>query len=191
MDIRPITIADIDAVCRIHKRVLPTTTARIGLLPTFYKTMIAYPNLHLALVAIEKKRIIGAITATRDAHRTQSYLTKLSTVFPLLQALIRRRVRLGELLDRMLTERAILRTDHPYQTILTLVVDTPWQRKGVGRKLVTTLPIIGKLYVDTETNNTKAKSFYRRNGFRFIKTVRNSMVAVKTLTPAPKRKILG
>lgn len=179
------TVSNIDEVVRIHERVLPTTTARMGLLPFFYRTMMDHTDYHLAYVAVENNRIVGAITATRDALRTQSYLTKLSTVFPLLQAIVRRRVSIGELLDRMLTERAILSLDNPYQTLLTLIVDTPWQRKGIGRKLVSSLPITGKLYVDTEITNTKAQSFYRRCGFRFFKTIRSSMVAVKTLKRAP------
>jgi ribosomal protein S18 acetylase RimI-like enzyme len=185
MDIRPMTPSDINTVVRIHERVLPTATSRMGLLPFFYQTLITHPDIHRAFVATENNQVIGAITATRDARKTQTYLTKLSNLIPLLHALIYRRVTAQELLDRMFTERAILRTDHPYQTILTLVVDTPWQRKGVGKKLVSTLNTQGKLYVDTETSNIAAQSFYRRCGFRFIKTIRSSMVAVKTLKPAP------
>ncbi len=185
------TPSDIDDVVRIHKRVLSTTTARLGLLPFFYKTMIDYPDLHVALVATEKNRVVGAITATRDAHQSQALLFRLSFLFPMLTALLMRRVSIFELLDRMFTERAILSLTHPYQTILTLIVATPWQGKGIGKKLVSSLLLRGTLHVDTETSNKKAQSFYERLGFRFLKTIRSSIVAVKTLTPAPKKNILG
>jgi len=185
------TPSDFNAVIRIHERVLPTATARMGILSFFYKTMISNPFLHIALVATENKRIVGAITATRDAHQTQTFLSRPSLLFPVLSAVMTRRITIRELIDRLLTERAILALAHPYQTILTLIVDIPWQRNGIGKKLVSALPMRGTLYVDTETSNAKAQSFYERLGFRFIKTIRSSIVAVKTLNTAPKRKILG
>lgn len=183
--------SDIDDVVRIHEKVLPTTTARIGLLPFFYRCMINHPDEHIALVATEKTRIIGAITVTRDAHKTQAYLAKLSTLLPLLSAIMRRRVTVSELLDRMFTEHATIAVARPYQTMLTLVVDSHWQRKGIGARLVSSLNVNGKLYVDTETTNIKAQQFYKRIGFRFIKTIRNSMIAVKMLTQTPYTNILG
>lgn len=185
MDVRPMRLSDIDAVVGIHERVLPTTTARIRLLPHFYTTMCKHTKLHVALVAVEKNHVIGAITATRDARRTQSLLLSPRVLFQTAWAIISGRVAITELVDRMVTERNIQKIASPYQTILTLVVDTAFQRKGIGKKLVSSLPITGKLYVDTEITNTKAQLFYKRSGFRFIKTIRSSMVAVKTLNNAP------
>lgn len=184
MEIRKMTISDIDDVVRIHKKALPTTTARLGLLPFFYQTIINDINLHIALVATEHNRIVGAITATHDAHKTQHALFK---PWMILRAIITSHVPISELINRTLTERSIMTIAHPYQTILTIVVDTKHQRKGIGKKLITSLKLNGDVYVDTE----HALGFYTRCGFRFFKTIKNSVIAVKTLTPAPKKKILG
>lgn len=172
------TSSDIREVVRIHEQVLPTTTARMGLLPFFYQTMINNRDLHVALVATENNRVIGAITATRDAHRTQRALFK---PWMILRAIITSRVPFRKLLDRFLIERSIMAIAHPYQTILTLCIDTKHQKKGIGKALVASITYDGNLYVDTE-NTLK---FYERCGFRFFKTIRSSKVAVKKLTRAP------
>lgn len=172
------TSSDISEVVRIHQQVLPTTTARMGLLPFFYQTMILDSDLHVAFVATERNRVVGAITATRDAHKTQQALFK---PWMILRAIITSRVPIRELIDRFLTERSIMAIARPYQTILTLVVDTKHQRKGVGKKLVSSIKLNGAIYVDTE----HALLFYTRCGFRIFRKIRNSTVAVKTLTKAP------
>lgn len=179
------TLSDIPSVTELHMKLLPTVSARIGnpYLSELYRLILS----DICLVATERKKIIGSITATTNLKATQKRLSRI--VFK--PWLWFGRAPFLALLDRTLTEREILKLDDPYQTIMTLFVDTSWQRKGVGRKLVSSLPITGKLYVDTQNLNTKAQSFYRHCGFRFIKTIRNSTIAVKTLTPAPKRKILG
>ena len=50
--------------------------------------------------------------------------------------------------------------------ILTLVVDPEWQRKGVGRELLTQLP--GKQWVYTEECSV---GFYEKVGFRRVVTL--------------------
>lgn len=182
-------LSDIPEVAVLHMRTLPTAIARIGnpYLSDLYEKLL--PD--ICLVATKNKQIIGVITATTNLPNTKKRMFRLlfkpNNTIAILTAVCTGRIRAAELFERVTT-------GHLYPTILTLFVDTNHQRHGIGRKLLSTLEktMQGKqLYVDTEITNTNARRFYTSRGFRFLKTIHNTVIMVKTLTPAESRNIVG
>lgn len=172
---------------------LPTVVARIGnpYLSKLYDTLLK----DIGLVAIDHGSIVGVITATKNLKKTQQNVQRMLfhpvTLWALGEAIVLRRVTIRSLFERMAAQDEILSLfPYPYATILTFFVDKKNQRQGIGTKLLSSLEkqfAVGtKLYVDTATSNVNARRFYNNHGFRFLKTIRSTIVSVKTLKVAEK-----
>ena len=188
--------SDLTSVSTLHLRTLPTMTARIGApyLFSLYETLLRNTGVNNVLVATEDRQIIGVISATSDLSETQKRLqhafVRPENLQMIIVAIIRGRVTIRELMDRISFERQIFRfSPQPYPTILTFFVSKTHQHQGIGEKLLHALEkqlsFCNKLYVDTELTNTFARKWYRNHGFRFVRTIQNNAIAVKTLTAAP------
>ena len=193
--IRTMRTTDIPSVSRLHMRVLPTTIARIGnpYLSNLYAKLLEDASSHLALVARIDDQIIGVITATKDLYITQRALQRMlfypTTIIAVIRAVLRHRVKVAELIERMSTERQIrIRFPGSYPTILTFFVDTAHQHKGIGKNswlVQKHLPKNTKLYVDTEMTNTHAQQWYSAHGFKkSTPSDQTSYTGTKTQTDA-------
>lgn len=185
--IRQMDEPDIVAVSALHIHTLPTVIARIGnpYISILYAQLLCDQSLHKTLIATKGSQVIGVITATVNVHKThhqlQPILFRPSVVLSICLAVLRGRVTISELVDRISTERQIrLQFPHTYATILTFFVDTPHQRQGIGKRLLSALqkqlPRRTKLFVDTEISNTHAQKWYEVHGFLAIKTIGNSVI---------------
>lgn len=171
--------SDVPSVCRLHMNTLPTTIARIGYryLSVLYTTLLRSSSIHAVLIVKTHSQIIGVITATKNLYETQRMLQYIALrpdiFFALCLAIVRRRVTIPELLERISMEREIrARFPDPYPTILTFFVDRAYQRQGIGTTLLGVLkqhmPKNTKLYVDTERANRRAQQWYSSHGFKKI-----------------------
>lgn len=189
MIIRLMARKDLDAVVRLHKKILPETlTSKIGKSYIFqlYDALLNSRNLHYCLVAENQKKIVGAITATYDLAKTQNILKSMfsvETIFMVLKAIFSGKISVFELYQKARFERVLVtKFNKPYATILTLFVANDYQKRGIGKKLVKK---IGKnfidrrlryLYVDTLKTNMNAFLFYKKIRFREQKTVFDSII---------------
>lgn len=193
MIINDFEIQDIGEVINLHSRTLVGPSSKIGqaYLKKLYTILLSDPETHISLVATDKGKIVGAITATKDLRKTSKLLGKLisfSTLLSILKAITSGKVTILELVKRLMFERVVLkRYTKPYVSILTLFVDKKYQRVGIGRHLTETLlkklKKIGvkKVYVDTLTTNNKAHFFYKSLGFVEKETIFDSKVLEKQL----------
>lgn len=184
--IRLMKQSDIADVIAIHRRVLPTITTRIGLTYLFslYKYLFRDPKTHVLLVAYRDSQVVGAITATKNLHKTQkslqSFLLQPKIVWAVSAAILLRRITIKELVARFVTNREMgKRFPTPYMTVLTFFVDTPQQHHGIGEKLFCALQRQlprKKLFVDTEIANTAARNWYESHGFHHVDTIDKNIV---------------
>ena len=136
--------------------------------------------------------IVGVISATQDLKNTKTDAACIFSphvLFNIASAIVKQRISITELLDRIVTERQILQIfSTPYPTILTFFVDKSHQRQGVGtqllRALLTKLPKNVPVFVDTEISNVNATRWYQARGFRKQKIINRSIVLM--LIPPPK-----
>lgn len=190
--IRPMTLNDAADISKLHILALPTTIARIGkpYLQDLYKALSA----DVVLVAVNHGTIIGCISATKDLAGTQRRLSRIlfkpSNAWSIIRAVAIGRVRFKELVQRASFERALAHSfPHPYATILTFFVDPKHQHRGVGTQLLRAVENKfapgTNLFVDTQTANTNARTWYASHGFRVVKTIADNEISVKRLTSAP------
>ena len=193
MIIKDIEVRDIDIVANLHKNNLISPSSKIGedYLKKLYALLLSDPKTHVFLVAREKGKIVGSITATKDLGQTNKLLEKLisfSTFFIIFKAILSRKVTIIELFRRFMFEQTVLkRYPKPYASILALFVDKRHQRLGIGGTLIETILKklkkmgIKKVYVDTLITNNKAFLFYKSLGFIEKKIFNDSRILEKQL----------
>lgn len=192
MKIRLMSHSDIDQVVRLHQNNLITPASKIGsvYLRKFYEQLILRPDLNTCLVAEKKGEIVAAISASSNLASTLKLLKSLLS--PKMLALVARAILLGqvsfiELLNRVRFEYLVIQRYKIYPTILTLFVDSHYQRQGIGKMLVKQLTKefskknISRLFVDTYSDNDQALIFYKAMGFKKVDKVIDSFIFEKKL----------
>lgn len=180
-------------IARLHEKILESPSSKIGevYLCRLYSLLLSQPEVHLCFVGQEKGEVVAAITVTRDLHKTSKLFKRLfsaKVAFVILKAVMRGRVTMTELINRMRFDKSILKQfASPYPTILTLFVLEQYQRKGIGSRLVSEVmrrlkeEKLKMLYVDTLSHNTQAADFYKASGFKERQKVIDSIVFERRL----------
>lgn len=188
MTIKKITESDIKQVVTLHLDCLPeTTSSKIGkeYLQKLYNVILSTPKLHLSLVAIHNKNVVGSITGTSDLKNTQKLLKKSfspKTYLVILKSILKRKITIFELIKRTNFEKKLETLfEQPYYLILTLFVSKEFRRQKVGKKLIEEFVNISQnttsnYYVDTLENNRIAQKFYQKIGFKKLRLLDNSVV---------------
>lgn len=185
------TESDISELARMHRENLTTTSSAIGhsYLTTLYTTLLKQPEIQIGLVAKEKGKILGAITATSDIRITQTNLAKAlipGKIPAILKAVLGRKVNPWDFVKRMQFESKLVSDfPQPYATVLTLFVDPEFRRKGVGKKLMASIISemkrrkVSVLYVDTRATNTAARRFYTSVGFKELRHIGEDVILAR------------
>lgn len=189
MKVRAMIPSDLEQIVRLHKKTLPyTASSKIGLIYLFhlYRILLTNADINITLVAVNKNKVIGALTATIDLNKTQKMLSPLNSLTSskeIIKSLLNSSLKLYELFNRLWFEYSLLKKySSPYATVLTLFVEASHQKKGVGKKLLLTAiedvrkNKIKTLYVDTLITNSQAIAFYKKLGFKKIIKLTDSFV---------------
>lgn len=177
MKIINLTDADIEAVSNLHQNNLVSPGSKLGptYLNSFYRLLLSDTKLQICLLAKEKGKVVGVISATRNLTKTRHLLNKLYSpklVIITLRAILTGKVGLLDLIKRAIFEYILINKFGPdLGYILALAVDKKYQRKGIGKRLFKRLisilkkQNIDRLYVDTLKDNKNALNFYLAMGF--------------------------
>lgn len=177
MKINNITDTDIEAVSNLHQNNLVSPGSKLGpiYLNSFYQLLLSDKKLQICLLAKEKGKVLGVISATGNLRQTRHLFNRIYSpelVIITLRAILTGKVGLSDLIKRVIFEYILINKlgfDPGY--ILALAVDKKYQRKGIGKRLFKSLTAILKkqnidrLYVDTLKGNKKALNFYLAMGF--------------------------
>lgn len=184
MKIRSVGKGYISELVHLHMSFLPGTASVLGedYMTHFYEK-ICNQNKYVVLGAFEKNELVGFIVGTaKIADILDETHPTVKTLIYLLQAMIHKKIRFLYLLQRLLFESLVkryVRDAHGY--IFVLVVESNYQRRGIGGKLVTAagthLPY--PLWVDTRRENINAVRFYRKHGFTPRKEAYGSVLFLK------------
>lgn len=171
----------IDAICELHQREIPTLLAKLGkpFLQTYYKTAIQDPDV-IAISALDPNgRVIGwAIGSTHPAELTLNLRANtfwfLSNLF---WSILRDPSLIIELAGQIRPNPINQLSDR--QIELTYIGVHPEARsKGVGAALLTQFldrtGVFGarSVLLSVEVENQTALRFYQKHGFRSIQTFR-------------------
>lgn len=177
INIKPATIADIDAIVKIHQLAFPDfflTSLGTGFLKLYYKSVLAHTR-GILLVSENEGGIIGFCAGTMLSAGFNSSLIKanlLSYTIEGLKVLFKRPVALWHLYKNMSKEDSGIGDKGEYAELLSIGVNPNIQRTGAGRGMLNTLEEVVKkrggvkLSLTTDYyENEKAIGFYHSLGY--------------------------
>jgi ribosomal protein S18 acetylase RimI-like enzyme len=180
-------------IVEIHRSELAyTLNSRLGPkhLAFMYDFMAADSN-SCVRVACSGGSPVGVISGTVDPDGIKSAMLGalgLELSLNIFISFLRTPSLIGEWQKGNVIARQVFVEDHPVDAILTTIcVDQAYRGKGVGRHLVHALEDyfalkgVSVYRLDTLTQNSTARTFYRNLGFEEIETRRDSVVMIKRM----------
>lgn len=172
----------------MHAISINSINTRMGIsyLAYLYNQLIKHPDYHLNLVACHQNRILGVVTISYNLRQTQTLIKqslKFRHALTFLGQLIKNPLQIKELISRIYLEHCLISDfSTPYITIITLFVAPDCRRQGIGNKILVEVVrrlksrYFRQLYVDTDSQNVAALTFYKNNGFVPIKNILNNII---------------
>lgn len=186
--IRPAQSNDINALTTLHRLALPDTlnsTMGNKFISHLYRSLLSSKNTKV-WVYVSKNNILGAISATTERKSITQTIYRSIKPFELLKVIIKTLLHPIKLAKHLSLSILLNSLTHNSNTlhILTLIVDPKYQRQGIGSKLIHHLDKFAinnhnhQIQLDTESSNTQAITFYKKNGYQL--TLQNSANTILT-----------
>jgi len=140
--------------------------------------------------------LIGLLTCTHDVgwYSKNRRLFHRDFLFAVIGKFLRGSFPLFEALWHARTQKKLMKKyKAPYCSIQALCVDSAYQNRGLGRKLLEAVfhtcqkNVVNTVYVDTLRSNIQAQRFYKSVGFERLQTIGDSVLFVKTIVPRDRR----
>lgn len=188
MKIRSINVGDAKELSVLHVRALPdTVSSKVGshYLKSIYRSIAKNKKNNCSFVAIENRKIVGVIAATKNLKLFQAHAKKdLSpkNYLLILLSMITCRVSPLEILRRIQFENKLVKVyEKSYATITILFVNKEQRKKGVGSELIKKVldfyrNEVDQIYVDTLLKNKGAIRLYETQGFKVHKIIKDSII---------------
>ncbi|MBS6237188.1 MAG: GNAT family N-acetyltransferase [Bacteroides sp.] len=178
VEVKEISIKDINALVIVHKRAFPDfflTSLGDRFLSLYYKT-VKKNNQGILLGYYRKEKLLGFCAATMVSTSFHSRLIKenlLDYSFIAFRLLFFRPLSIARLYKNLVKKGSSVKDKGNYAELLSIAVDTSCQGEGIGKKLLNELEKIVierggdclSLTTDFE-DNAKAQGFYTSIGYK-------------------------
>ena len=178
VEVKEISIKDINALVIVHKRAFPDfflTSLGDRFLSLYYKT-VKKNNQGILLGYYRKEKLLGFCAATMVSTSFHSRLIKenlLDYSFIAFRLLFFRPLAIARLYKNLVKKGSSIKDKGNYAELLSIAVDTSCQGEGIGKKMLNELEKIVierggdclSLTTDFE-DNAKAQGFYTSIGYK-------------------------